>query len=57
MKKLASLIITLAFTVSIALAVINTANSGHNVSSKKTYAAICPVPIPPPPPEKTKSGN
>ena len=55
MKKLASLIITLAFTVSIALAVINTASSQHN-TAKNTFATICPLPPPPPPPDK-KGGS
>lgn len=49
MKKITSLIVALIFTVSIGLAVINSAKS-NNSSNVQSYATIAGPP--PPPPQK-----
>ena len=54
MMKIATLIIAITFTLSIALAVINTAATNNSVDAKNSYAAICPLPPPPKPSERDK---
>jgi len=54
MKKITSLIVALIFTVSIALAVINSAKSAGS-SSVQTYATIAGPP--PPAPQKPGTGE
>lgn len=48
MKKITSLIVALIFTISIALAVINTSNSTYINNKGHSYVSISP----PPPPGK-----
>ena len=55
MKKIAQLIIALAFTVSLALAIINTASTEYKVD-KTRFANVVPVP-PPEFPKDKKSGK
>ena len=56
MKKLTSLVLTLIFTASLALAVINSLTATPNPNAKNSFATICPLPPPPPPPDK-KGGS
>lgn len=48
MKKITSLIVALVFTISIALAVVNSAVSTQNNDSGNVYALIQGPPPPPP---------
>ena len=49
MKKIARIIVTITFTLSIALAVVNSATKPNTSNAKNAYATICPLPPPPPP--------
>jgi len=50
MKKVTGFIVAVAFTLSVLLAVVNSATNSKYESSKNAYASICPIPPPPPPP-------
>jgi len=57
MKKIVNFILAIVFTLSIALAVINSAAANKSMDAKSAYATICPIPPPMSPSENRKKNG